>query len=131
MPFKDPLKRKEYEAMYRGTHREAVRRKVRAHYHRHLDEERERSRVKHNPEQKMVYWRWARYRLRDSEYRALVEQYEGRCAICKRERPLQVDHDHNTKKVRGLLCGPCNRALGCFDENRDLLLKAADYLCSL
>jgi hypothetical protein len=41
---------------------------------------------------------------------------------------LAVDHDHETKHVRGLLCANCNTALGKFHDNPDLLYRAADYL---
>jgi hypothetical protein len=56
----------------------------------------------------------------------------GACAICKEPRPeertLHVDHDHETGKIRGLLCFRCNNALGDLRENFDLAQKAAEYL---
>ena len=62
-----------------------------------------------------------------------------RCAICGTRRDkihhlsqrlmeLVVDHDHHTKKVRGLLCDRCNRAIGLLGDNPDLLAKALAYL---
>jgi hypothetical protein len=39
-----------------------------------------------------------------------------RCAICSKKRRLNVDHDHETGKVRGLLCFTCNTHLGWFDK---------------
>lgn len=68
-----------------------------------------------------------------------VEQYDemlirqnGVCAICKTPcksgRRLAVDHDHKTGQVRSLLCSNCNRGLGCFQDNPDLLREAAQYL---
>lgn len=41
---------------------------------------------------------------------------------------LSVDHCHKTLKVRGLLCGNCNRGLGLLQDNPDFLRKAADYI---
>lgn len=54
-----------------------------------------------------------------------------RCAICRRppgKRGLGVDHDHATGQVRGMLCGPCNMALGGFRDNPEFCEHAADYL---
>jgi hypothetical protein len=48
---------------------------------------------------------------------ALLEQQCGCCAICgipesELLQPLNIDHDHITNQVRGLLCRSCNMALG-------------------
>lgn len=46
------------------------------------------------------------------------------CEICgKTDGVMCVDHDHKTKKFRGLLCQSCNRALGWFDNNKDDIEK--------
>lgn len=78
----------------------------------------------------------ARHKLTGEEYRRLFEAQDGRCALCGRDyfgwgggrRPLVVDHCHETGKVRGLLCGSCNTALGRFGDNPARLRQAADYL---
>ena len=67
------------------------------------------------------------------DYNAMFAEQEGCCAICGTHqctsgRMLAVDHDHETKHVRGLLCANCNTALGKFHDNQDLLYRAADYL---
>lgn len=73
-------------------------------------------------------------------YGITLEQYErmlisqgGVCAICKavpdanREWPLDVDHDHVTGRVRGLLCGPCNMLCGRL-ENEARISACLKYL---
>jgi hypothetical protein len=79
------------------------------------------------------------YGIDEVEYeRKLTEQNWG-CAICGSASPHQenqygpcknfcVDHNHETDEVRGLLCGHCNRGIGDFMENIELLEKAIEYL---
>ena len=71
------------------------------------------------------------------DYNRMSQQQNGVCAICGKPetahnqgglRPLSVDHDHKTGKVRGLLCGRCNTGLGQFQENKLFLLSAITYL---
>jgi hypothetical protein len=67
------------------------------------------------------------------EYNNLFEKQNGKCAICNGEskdrgRALDVDHDHKTGKIRGLLCVSCNRGLGHFNDSRWALNKAIQYL---
>lgn len=75
-----------------------------------------------------------RYGIGIDEYEAMLERQSGECAICGRAdsgiegKTLHVDHCHETGKVRGILCHPCNNGLGRFDDNKELLLKAVKYL---
>lgn len=49
------------------------------------------------------------------------------CEIC--DQPAEaVDHDHVTGKIRGVLCHHCNRGIGLFEDNPDMLKAAAEYL---
>jgi hypothetical protein len=50
------------------------------------------------------------------------------CVICGADKPLVVDHDHVSGKVRGMLCNHCNRGLGHFRDDPTLLEFAAQYL---
>lgn len=62
---------------------------------------------------------------------AMLADQGGLCAICgnpPRSRGLSIDHNHATGEVRGMLCGPCNRAIGLFRDDPSLLLKAVQYL---
>lgn len=60
--------------------------------------------------------------------RQLIEAHDGKCAICRRETSLCVDHCHATLTIRGMLCGRCNRAIGLLDDEPELLRVAAKYL---
>lgn len=68
------------------------------------------------------------------QYDLLFVEQGGRCAVCRRpaeesrDGVLQRDHDHDTKKVRGLLCSQCNTALGLLGDNPATALAAAEYL---
>jgi hypothetical protein len=75
------------------------------------------------------------YGITIAQYDEIFNLQGGRCAICggldtgnKNHHKLSVDHDHKTKKVRGLLCHPCNVVLGQAKDNPDILEAAAKYL---
>lgn len=71
------------------------------------------------------------YGVTPENYETLFKEQNGLCAICERppkNRLLDVDHDHKTGKLRGLLCMNCNNGLGRFGDNPELLEKAAAYL---
>jgi hypothetical protein len=59
----------------------------------------------------------------------LLRKQNNKCAICRKTftKTPHVDHDHQTGKVRGLLCMPCNLALHPF-ENPVLLSAITKYL---
>lgn len=72
-----------------------------------------------------------KYGLTIEEYDRLLVSQNGVCAICRKTdstHRLCVDHDHITGKVRGLLCGKCNRGIGCLGDNSMQLRMAADYI---
>jgi hypothetical protein len=64
----------------------------------------------------------------------LAEQ-QGVCAVCGRvlergrgKNRMCIDHCHRTGRLRGLLCGPCNTALGMVNDDTSVLLRACAYL---
>ena|SRR3990167_2152743 len=73
-----------------------------------------------------------RYGLSVDAYQELYKIRDGKCDICgiKKEK-LDIDHCHKTNKVRGLLCGKCNRGLGMFMDNPELLEKAKKYIIDI
>lgn len=71
------------------------------------------------------------------DYAVILREQKGVCAICSEPETrilrgkvcaLSVDHDHETNKIRGLLCSRCNVALGMFRDRPKLLKRAYDYL---
>lgn len=72
---------------------------------------------------------WHKYGITEAEFTIRREAQGGRCLICLTPEPkLVVDHDHETGKVRGLLCHRCNVGLGWFRDDVTRLKRAAKYL---
>jgi len=73
-----------------------------------------------------------RYGITQKEYDGILLKQNGVCAICERTnklpKPLYIDHNHTTGKIRGLLCATCNSGIGSFEDNILLLSKAITYL---
>jgi hypothetical protein len=73
-----------------------------------------------------------KYGITPRDYERMLEAQGGGCATCGRpprdDISLHVDHDHRTGTVRGLLCFPCNNALGLLKEDPGRLLALVAYL---
>lgn len=73
-----------------------------------------------------------KYGVTFADYNRMLAQQNGCCAICQRpespQRMFDVDHNHQTGEVRGLLCTSCNRVLGHAGDSPERLRAAADYL---
>jgi len=102
--------------------------KVKANHARHRKTEKWKKTLQKN-------WLENKYGLTEEQYQELWDKQGGLCAICGKSEEtttrLHVDHDHETKIIRGLLCGKCNRGVGMFDDNKELLQKAIDYLTTV
>jgi Recombination endonuclease VII len=71
-----------------------------------------------------------KYGLSVEAYNAFLIRQGGACAICREvftSKP-QIDHNHSTGKVRGLLCMKCNTGIGKLRDSPAVLTRAALYL---
>ena len=72
------------------------------------------------------------YQLTPLEYSDMERAQGHTCALCGEPcstgRRLAVDHDHETGRVRGLLCNQCNRVLGLAGDDPDRLRRMAAYV---
>jgi hypothetical protein len=111
----------------------------------------DRRKVAHPDAQKQADRKWAKahpdrvrnkhllrtYGITQEDYEKILASQDGRCAICsvpeleliaRTGQGFHVDHNHKTGEIRGLLCGRCNRGLGCFTDSKHKLELAAKYL---
>lgn len=80
------------------------------------------------PEERRRQNLWTNYRITPEQYDILLQSQNGCCAICRKVRPLVVDHCHRTCRVRGLLCHKCNAAIGMLEEEKANFENAVRYL---
>jgi hypothetical protein len=91
---------------------------------------------KKNPDKVRMYARrkarrkyyMSTYGLTVEERETLFEENGQRCEVCEGTESLVIDHCHKTGKVRGVLCGSCNLALGFLKDKPSLAFKAGLYL---
>ena len=80
-------------------------------------------------ERRKEIWLKRAYGIDLVTYEAMIEAQHRQCAICHHEvETLHVDHDHETNKIRGLLCGSCNRGIGLLQHDSVVLRDAITYL---
>lgn len=78
-------------------------------------------------------YRLKKYGLTLEQFMDKIDLQDGRCDICRctpieRTNAFAVDHDHKTGKVRGILCTPCNSALGLLRDDAAIIDSAAEYI---
>lgn len=74
--------------------------------------------------------RLRRHKLTQDQYENLLKRQNHRCGLCEEKfiRTPNIDHDHKTGRVRGLLCSKCNHIIGVVELYSNLLGKANSYL---
>jgi len=77
------------------------------------------------------------YGMHLEEFEEMFVAQDGVCAVCGNPefqirrgqvKSLDVDHDHDTGDVRGLLCSPCNAALGLLQEDPARIQSLLTYI---
>ncbi len=91
-------------------------------YHNHCKECRSKYAKSLDPHYRWVAHLQYTYNITEADYFRMEEEQNFKCKICKTDDPKHmgkwnVDHNHTTGKVRGLLCWDCNKKLGMI-ENR-------------
>ncbi len=89
-----------------------------------------RNRARYDPQARRIR-ALKNYNMTLDQLRLMQYSQSGACAICSvgfDEREQNVDHDHTTGEVRGLLCESCNLALGHFKDDIGSLRSAVSYL---
>ena len=77
-----------------------------------------------------------KYGITLEDFNKLLSLQNGECAICRRTgeesggrgKILHVDHNHDTNEVRGLLCHPCNTAIGLLQDSPKVTRAALEYM---
>lgn len=68
------------------------------------------------------------YNISYPQYLEMIEKCSGKCEICLIEKATDIDHDHKTGKVRGILCHNCNLILGHAKDKIEILDRSIEYL---
>lgn len=117
--------------------KEAHRKVCKKYYDANSDEIIARQKSRYDKKKQLKHRLKCVYKITLEEFNEILNKQDNKCAICGMKetiknkwglKQLAIDHNHETGKVRGLLCDRCNRGLGYFKENTDSLLKAILYL---
>jgi len=136
-----------YTKQYRKEHLEVIKIKNRKYILEHPDkynnpDYHKSYREKNKDRLRITHLKWyleKNFKLTLDQYNQMLKEQNGVCAICgknetnidgrsKKNKRLSVDHNHESGKIRELLCDKCNQGLGLFQENIDTLLNAINYL---
>lgn len=110
---------------------------ARKYYHTHTDkilEQRKLSRQDNDFSIRKKEQKWkikSRYGVTLEEKEAILSKQQGLCAICHKMVSgfsAVIDHDHETGRIRGILCRSCNFGLALFGDSREGILVALEYL---
>ena len=64
-----------------------------------------------------------KYGLTIEDVDIMLKLQDNKCLLCGVEKKLQIDHCHDTGRVRGMLCIQCNVRLGWFENRAEKILE--------
>jgi hypothetical protein len=113
---------------YKRRHRDEINAKRRLRYA--TDPDYRAKQLARDSKKTREQWLKAKYGMSLEDYDERLAQQQGVCLICKRmfAYPLCVDHCHETREVRSLLCIKCNLGLGNYEDNPVFLRNAANLM---
>ena len=132
--YKDKKKRDEYNKQWQKDNPEKVSEYQKQYRKDNLEKVRgyEKQWRQNNPKHKKIFDLRKKYNLSYEGWLQMWEVQDGKCAICgnsfTKPSDAQVDHDHRTGKIRGLLCHKCNSGMGYFNDNPQIIIKVIKYL---
>lgn len=121
---------KEYQQNYIKKNKEKITLQMRVNSKKWYEKNKEKALKRCRGHELRKFWPELTLEQCLDRYNSMLIAQDYKCQICSKTpvRKLNVDHCHTTGKVRGLLCGNCNRGLGLFFDNPDLMLSAIKYV---
>jgi hypothetical protein len=97
--------------------------RVKIYYYKNREEISRRRKLRYDSKKKRIEKLRDRYGLTEEDFANLLANQDNMCAICGQHNPgakgWQIDHDHATGEVRGILCISCNTKLGWYENRKD------------
>ena len=120
---------REYHRQWAARNRDKTRAYSRKSYAKMTDEDRRKKSLTARP-------RFLRknYGITEADFDRMLVEQGGTCALCRdpnarcRYGRLNVDHCHETGRVRGLLCSGCNVSIAALGDNAEGLARALAYV---
>lgn len=130
----------DYAIKYRSKNREKInaatrewykqnKSKVKEYHKRYREKHLDRIRANQRKNNKKYYDKYV-YGLDENTRLKIYDRQKKKCAICGKNLPFKktnIDHNHKTGEIRGILCSKCNIGLGYIEDN-EFNRKAKEYL---
>ena len=119
------MTKKDSQKKYRAEHKEHLKECRKKYYTENkekIDTDKRKSALKNN------------FGITIEQFNEMSKNQDNRCGICNNlftaRKPFNpnVDHNHATNKIRGLLCGQCNRSIGLLRDDPVIIKNAIKWI---